>query len=68
MTQENNIVTVDAVNTAKEDYKTTISEYEQAKLQLQQVKLEALNFTESPLLEFLIRSFAIINTIFYRIP
>ena len=52
----------------QENYETAISEYEQAKLQLQQVKFESLDFTESPLVEFLIHSFAIIHTMFSRIP
>ena len=42
MTEENNIVTVAEVNTAEEDYETAVSEYEQAKLTLQQVELESL--------------------------
>ena len=40
--EENNIVTVAEVNTAEEDYETAVSEYEQAKLTLQQVELESL--------------------------
>ena len=42
MKEENNIVTVAEVNTAKEGYETAVSEYEQAKLELQRVELESL--------------------------
>ncbi|MDE0010330.1 MAG: NEW3 domain-containing protein [Candidatus Poribacteria bacterium] len=42
MMEENNIVTVSEVNRAEEDYETAVSEYEQAKLTLQQVELESL--------------------------
>ena len=42
MMEENNIVTVSEVNRAEEDYETAVSEYEQAKLMLQQVELESL--------------------------
>ena len=42
MMEKNNIVTVSEVNTAEEDYETAVSEYEQAKLTLQQVELESL--------------------------
>ena len=42
MMEENNIVTVAEVNTAKEAYETSVSAYEQAKLTLQQVELESL--------------------------
>lgn len=40
--EEDNIVTVAEVNTAEEDYETAVSEYEQAKLKLQEVELESL--------------------------
>ena len=42
MAEENNIVTVAEVKTAEEDYERAVSEYEQAKLTLQQVELESL--------------------------
>ena len=42
MMEANNIVTVSEVNKAEEDYETAVSEYEQAKLTLQQVELESL--------------------------
>ncbi len=42
MMEENNIVTVAEVNTAEEDYEKAVSEYEQAKLTLQQVELQSL--------------------------
>ena len=42
MKEENNIVTVAEVNTAEEGYETAVSEYEQAKLELQRVELESL--------------------------
>ena len=42
MMEENNIVTVAEVNTAKEAYETAVAAYEQAKLTLQQVELESL--------------------------
>ena len=42
MMEENNIVTVAEVKTAEEDYERAVSEYEQAKLKLQQVELESL--------------------------
>ena len=42
MMEENNIVTVAEVNKAEEDYETAVSEYEQAKLTLQQVELDSL--------------------------
>ena len=42
MMEKNNIVTVAEVNTAREDYETAVSEYEQAKLKLQEVELESL--------------------------
>ncbi|MYB02608.1 hypothetical protein F4X90_23455 [Candidatus Poribacteria bacterium] len=42
MAEENNIVTVAEVKTAEEDYERAVSEYEQAKLILQQVELESL--------------------------
>ena len=42
MREENNIVTVAEVKTAEEDYERAVSEYEQAKLKLQQVELESL--------------------------
>ena len=42
MSEENNIVTVAEVKTAEEDYERAVSEYEQAKLTLQQVELESL--------------------------
>ena len=42
MAEENNIVTVAEVKTAEEDYERAVSEYEQAKLKLQQVELESL--------------------------
>ena len=42
MMEENNIVTVSEVNKAEEDYETAVSEYEQAKLTLQEVELNSL--------------------------
>ena len=42
MMEANNIVTVSEVNKAEEDYETAVSEYEQAKLTLQQVELDSL--------------------------
>ena len=42
MMEENNIVTVSEVNKAEEDYDLAVSEYEQAKLTLQQVELDSL--------------------------
>ena len=42
MMEANNIVTVSEVNKAEEDYETAASEYEQAKLALQDVELNSL--------------------------
>ncbi len=42
MREENNIVTVSEVNEAEEDYEFAVSEYEQAKLKLQEVELNSL--------------------------
>ena len=42
MMEANNIVTVSEVNKAEEDYETAVSEYEQAKLTLQEVELNSL--------------------------
>ena len=42
MMEENNIVTISEVNKAEEDYETAVSEYEQAKLTLQEVELNSL--------------------------
>ncbi len=42
MMEANNIVTVSEVNKAEEDYETAVSEYEQAKLSLQDVELNSL--------------------------
>ena len=42
MMEKNNIVTVSEVNIAEEAYELAVSEYEQAKLTLQQVELESL--------------------------
>ena len=42
MMEANNIVTVSEVNTAEEDYETAVSEYEQAKLTLQETELNSL--------------------------
>ncbi len=42
MMEANNIVTVSEVNKAEEDYDLAVSEYEQAKLTLQQVELDSL--------------------------
>ena len=42
MMEENNIVTVSEVNTAEEEYELAVSEYEQAKLTIQEVELNSL--------------------------
>ena len=42
MMEANNIVTVSQVNKAEEDYETAVSEYEQAKLTLQDTELNSL--------------------------
>ena len=42
MMEANNIVTVSQVNRAEEDYETAVSEYEQAKLTLQDTELNSL--------------------------
>ena len=42
MMEANNIVTVSEVNAAEEGYETAVSEYEQAKLTLQEVELNSL--------------------------
>lgn len=42
MMEANNIVTISEVNKAEEDYETAVSEYEQAKLTLQEVELNSL--------------------------
>ena len=42
MMEASNIVTVSEVNKAEEDYETALSEYEQAKLTLQEVELNSL--------------------------
>ncbi len=42
MREANNIVTVSEVNKAEEDYETAVSEYEQAKLMLQETELHSL--------------------------
>ncbi len=42
MEEENNIVTVSEVNKAEEEYESTASEYEKAKLNLQKVELDSL--------------------------
>ena len=42
MMEANNIVTVSEVNKAEEDYETAVSEYEQAKLTLQDTELNSL--------------------------